>query len=213
MSSSKSDTQKPQIISTEPISPNDAKWLQLNKIQWKDQNGKERTWEAASRSTRAKSSGVDAVSILAMIETEPKCTVLIEQFRPPAGGMCIELPAGLVDESESPQDAAFRELEEETGFKAEKVLEETPIVVCDPGMTTANMKLFVLSVPSPSTTDPDKVEFPKQKLEEGEHIERKIVRLDELDKTLKDYDKKGFIVDARLSHFAAGLEMARKVYA
>lgn len=38
-----------------------------------------------------------------------------------------------MDEGESAEEAAIRELEEETGFKADKVLETTPLLVSDPG--------------------------------------------------------------------------------
>ena len=40
---------------------------------------------------------------------------------------------GLIDKGESPESAAMRELEEETGYKAESVLEISPVMVCDPG--------------------------------------------------------------------------------
>ena len=43
------------------------------------------------------------------------------------------MPAGLIDPKESIESTAFRELEEETGFKADKVLEVSTIMVCDPG--------------------------------------------------------------------------------
>ena len=43
------------------------------------------------------------------------------------------LHTGLVDEGETPEQAAFRELEEETGYKAQKVLETSPLMVPDPG--------------------------------------------------------------------------------
>lgn len=44
---------------------------------------------------------------------------LVRQFRPSVGEWCIEFPAGLVDEGETPQESAARELEEETGYRAE----------------------------------------------------------------------------------------------
>ena len=40
---------------------------------------------------------------------------------------------GLIDKGESPESAAIRELEEETGYKAESVVEMSPVMVCDPG--------------------------------------------------------------------------------
>lgn len=46
--------------------------------------------------------------------------VLVEQFRYPIASKLIELPAGLVDEGESPEEAAIREFREETGFSASK---------------------------------------------------------------------------------------------
>jgi 8-oxo-dGTP pyrophosphatase MutT (NUDIX family) len=40
---------------------------------------------------------------------------------------------GLIDEGETPEQAAIRELEEETGYKVDEVVESTPIIVSDPG--------------------------------------------------------------------------------
>jgi ADP-ribose pyrophosphatase len=75
-------------------------------------------WEFVSR-TR----DVTAAVILAV---EDGHVILVEQNRVPIGGPCLELPAGLVgdeEEGEAIETAAIRELEEETGYRAERMIE------------------------------------------------------------------------------------------
>src|SRR4051812_41612022 len=76
------------------------------------------TWEYVSR-TR----DVTAAVILAIDEGH---VILVEQYRVPIGARCVELPAGLVgDEAagEPIEAAAIRELEEETGYRAEHMVD------------------------------------------------------------------------------------------
>ncbi len=63
--------------------------------------------------------GVVAVFAL----TPDREVVLVEQYRPPVGMRVLELPAGLVgdEQDETILEAAARELEEETGFQAQKM--------------------------------------------------------------------------------------------
>jgi len=200
-------SQDPQIKSRKDLPIDQAKWVTLKKINWTDQDGKPRVWEVAERTSRK--GDIDAVAILALLHSTKHnfkpSTIIIEQYRPPIEKYVVELPAGLIDEGQTPEMAAKRELEEETGYTSEVVIEESPLLVSDPGMTNANMKLVVLKV----LLD----EFPtspKQKLEEGEHIVTRIVELDSLNKKLKEYEDRGFAIDARLAHFASGWEMAKK---
>jgi ADP-ribose pyrophosphatase len=75
------------------------------------------TWEYVSRSRN-----IGAAVILAVDEGR---VILVEQYRVPLGARCIELPAGLVgDETqgEAVEAAAIRELEEETGYRAERMV-------------------------------------------------------------------------------------------
>ena len=75
-------------------------------------------WEYVSR-TR----GISAAVILA-IDAE-RHILLVEQYRVPLGRRCLELPAGLIGDDgaeETPETAAARELEEETGYRAERMI-------------------------------------------------------------------------------------------
>jgi ADP-ribose pyrophosphatase len=65
---------------------------------------------------------VDAIQIIAVLEKPTGPELLLEkQFRPPTGKIVIEFPAGMVDEGETPEQSAVRELREETGFIGEVI--------------------------------------------------------------------------------------------
>jgi ADP-ribose pyrophosphatase len=61
-------------------------------------------------------SPADAVATVAL--TDDGSVILTRQYRHPVGRIIYDLPAGRIDEGESPQEAAVRELEEETGYRA-----------------------------------------------------------------------------------------------
>ena len=93
-------------------------------------------WEYVSR-TR----GVSACVILAIHAGE---VVLVEQYRVPLGAMCLELPAGLIgddEEGEAVETAAIRELEEETGYRAERMV-DLGRFHASPGMSSEGFTLL-----------------------------------------------------------------------
>jgi len=55
--------------------------------------------------------------------TAEKKVVLIKQYRFGNQEITLEIPGGMIDRGENPKEAAIRELKEETGFVAEKVIE------------------------------------------------------------------------------------------
>lgn len=61
----------------------------------------------------------DSVVILAL--TEESKAILVRQFRPASNRDTLELPAGGIDKSESAEEAAARELYEETGYRCREL--------------------------------------------------------------------------------------------
>ncbi|MBY0304832.1 MAG: NUDIX hydrolase [Sphingomonas sp.] len=93
------------------------------------------TWEYVSRAR-----GIQAAVILAIDDGH---VILVDQYRVPLGRRCLELPAGLVgDETvgESVELAAGRELEEETGYRAERI-EPIGFFHSSPGMVSEGFTL------------------------------------------------------------------------
>ena len=72
----------------------------------------------------------DCVSILAI--TENNEVLLVKQYRPTLDCETLELPSGHIEESEDAEEAACRELLEETGYESEK-LEFLGILATDTG--------------------------------------------------------------------------------
>ncbi len=92
-------------------------------------------WEYAGRV-----GGIRAVVILAEHEGE---WILVEQPRAAVGGLCLELPAGLVGDHEdgaSVEETAVRELEEEAGFTAARI-ERLGDFHASPGMLSESFTL------------------------------------------------------------------------
>jgi len=127
------------------------KWLNLFKITYKDKNNKDADWMMASRKEdpSVKSTQADAVVIVPMLGNK---MVLIKQYRPPLGDYVIEHPAGLIDEGETPLEAATRELKEETGLDIIESFAPKRITYNTPGITDESVAyVFVKTKGEPNT--------------------------------------------------------------
>ena len=92
-------------------------------------------WEYASRANN-----IGAVAIVAEVDGK---IILVDQPRVATGRRCLELPAGLVgdeDEKATVEETALKELEQETGYTAERI-ERVGEFYASPGMVSEGFTL------------------------------------------------------------------------
>jgi len=99
--------------------------------------------------------------------------LFVEQYRPAAGRLMLELPAGTIDLGEPAIECARRELQEETGYSAE-TWETLGHIYPTPGYTNEILYLFLAS-------DITKGE---QNLDEGEDIRVRWIPLAEVEEMI-----------------------------
>ena len=106
--------------SVEKLSDNP--YLNLYHINARTDQGKPFDYYFASRNDeiqikhKTHSMKPEGMAIYAVRKEEPDKIVLLRQYRYPLNDYVYELPAGLVEEGETPAQAAVREMEEETGL-------------------------------------------------------------------------------------------------
>ena len=102
-----------------------------------------------------------AAAVLPVFEmdhgTEPDI-LLLRQYRYAAGGVIYEVPAGIIEADEDWDDCARRELEEETGYRAARLVELTTIHTT-PGFTTEQIHLYAAFGLTPGVSSTDQDEF------------------------------------------------------
>jgi ADP-ribose pyrophosphatase len=109
---------------------------------------------------------VDAVGIAAV--TKDRQIVLVRQYRPAVDKEVLEIPAGLLFGSEKPEECAWRELKEETGYQAGK-LKKLVSFYTSPGFSDEVLHLFLaeeLKQGKPNFDDDEYLEVLQKPLEE-----------------------------------------------
>ena len=183
---------QPREISRQPLG--EGKFVRLDLIHWRDAKGIDRIWESAERI-----GGVRTVLIIAWLVPSHRL-LLIRQYRPPAKKFVIEFPAGLIDAGESPEQAAGRELYEETGYRC-RVLHTTEAAFNTPGLSSESVHQVIAEI--------DESDLANQSVtphfDGGEQIETRLVPRAGLADFLARGGAAGDALDSKVAAYVAGL--------
>lgn len=176
------------------------KFLELKELEFINDDGKILKWEAVQR--RGNKQAVSVITIKVPTTDSGWSIVLVRQFRPPTGKYCIENPAGIIDEGETIEQAALRELKEETGYTGRIVFTGYP-TESSAGMTGELVTPVVAVV-----DDTEENRHPIQHLDNAECI--KIIELpaDNLEEQLKKMHDAGDCISGRLVNMLIGLKLS-----
>lgn len=167
-------------------------------IDWRDEAGNERQWESADRIGE-----VSAVLIIAWLRPSDRL-LLVRQYRPPAGRYVYEFPAGLIDEGESPERAALRELKEETGYTA-TIKRVFPAAYNSPGLSGESVAVVLADIDEgdPANNPPTRA------MDEGEQIEVVIVSRADLQALDARAGEEEAALDSKLVAYLSAINLGR----
>ncbi|RHZ82428.1 hypothetical protein Glove_109g142 [Diversispora epigaea] len=186
-------------------------WLEIDEVEYIEPITKAiRTWEVCKRKTDFVKKEVDAVDIHGIIHSPnlPPQIVLIVQYRPPVERYCIEFPSGLIDQGETVEEAALRELQEETGYIG-KIKNISDPICYEPGLTDSMTRIVDIEI----DLSLEENISPLQSLD-GDEWSLKVIKLplynlfEEL-KGLQQKYNESLWIDSRLYSYAYGLNIAK----
>jgi len=122
-------------------------WANLYEIRFKRNSDDEKSWIMCSRKKEPvrEASRADVVVIVPRIKTETGTKLVItKEFRVPIWDFEYGFPTGLIDEGETVEEAASRELKEETGLELVKIDHISAPVYSSAGLTDESCHMVLV---------------------------------------------------------------------
>lgn len=158
-----------ETIHTKPIFQGKVITLQVDTVALPD--GKEATREIVRHP--------GASAVIALLDGK---LLVVDQYRKPLDKFQIEIPAGKLDAGEDPMEAAARELEEETGYRAKNLMLVSAFYT-SPGFADEKLYLYFS----------DQLEAGEQHLDADEDLRVEAITMEQADA----YMAEGRISDAK----------------
>ena len=127
-----------------------------------------------------------SAAIVLPITEDNEILLIIQPRELTKRGVCVELPAGYIEDNETPRDAAERELLEETGYQSSELIELDEYYQDQACMEGINHTFLALGCKKVS----------KQSLDEAEQIKYFTCREEEIETLIKE----NYIVDVNTKY-------------
>ena len=159
------------------------KWTLVKEKMFLDNHGEKGAWTYIERRNRQKA------AIIVPVIKNTGALIMIRQFRVPFEQTIYEFPAGLIDEGEAIEEAAIRELREETGYTG-RIVEIGPEIVSTSGLSTETVYMVYMDVEEEPRFHPE--------TEGSEQID--VIKLPKKDFSsfLTNGEHKSYLIDAKL---------------
>jgi len=136
-------------------------------------------WREAAENRKGQFTVIDSpdwVTILPIVKNNQgnDCFLIVRQYRHGCASLTKEFPAGMIDQGEEPLEAAIRELEEETGYRAEKIT-QIGCINPNPAFMSNHSYTFLAEGLTPSG---------RKNLDENEMIDMELVPVKELEEQM-----------------------------
>ncbi|MFA0540123.1 ADP compounds hydrolase NudE [Vibrio sp. 10N.222.52.B7] len=138
---------KPEILAQQTVAQ--SKLFSIESLDLRFSNGEQRTYE------RMKPSGRNAVMMVPI--TEQGDILLVREYAAGTERYELGFPKGLIDPGEQPNEAAVRELKEEIGFGANKLIPLKEVILA-PSYFSSKMTLFIAEDLYPDKLEGDEPE-------------------------------------------------------